>query len=127
MRSWTRWRAARPPKSVCSPNDTPPQLGHCPTPPRWNAAPTGRIFFGRRPLTPGHLCPTPDVVKGKEFLRRLRRHGVSIIEGRGKGGHVWVIHQGRRTTVPTHGSRDMDPDFLKDICRQLGLDPKDVL
>ncbi len=66
-------------------------------------------------------------MKGKEFLRRLRRHGVSIIEGRGKGGHVWAIHQARRTTVPIHGNRDMDPDFLKDICRQFGLDPKDVL
>jgi len=78
-------------------------------------------------LTKGHLCPTCDTVKGKEFIKRLKRNGVEIIEGRGKGGHVWAIHNGRKTTVPCHGSADVDPNFLKLICKQLGLDPDDVL
>ena len=78
-------------------------------------------------LTIGHLCPISELVKGKEFIKRLKRNGVEIIEGRGKGGHVWAIHNGRKTTVPFHGSTDVDPNFLKMICKQLGLDPGDVL
>lgn len=70
-----------------------------------------------------YKCP----VKGKELIKRLKRNGVEIIEGRGKGGHVWAIHNGRKTTVPCHGSADVDPNFLKMICKQLGLDPDDVL
>lgn len=78
-------------------------------------------------MTTGLFCPTCGFVKGKEFIKRLRRNGVEIIEGRGKGGHVWAIHNGKKTTVPVHGSADVDPVFLKQICKQLGLDPDAVL
>ena len=64
-------------------------------------------------------------MKGKEFLKRLRKNGVEIITGRGKGGHVLARINNRSATVPVHGSKDMDPAFLKAICAQLGLDPKD--
>ncbi|QLA20599.1 addiction module toxin, HicA family [Desulfolutivibrio sulfoxidireducens] len=112
---------------VFSPKFPPPPLGHCPTPAPSERRAVGAAFLGHRPLTPGHFCPTCPHVKNKEFLRRLRRHGVELIEGKGKGGHVWAIHNGMKTTIPVHGGRDMDPDFLKDICKQLGLAPKDVL
>lgn len=66
-------------------------------------------------------------MKGKQFIQKLRRSGVRIIEGRGKGGHVLAVHHDKQATVPFHGAKDIDPDFLKMICRQLGLDPNDIL
>ena len=66
-------------------------------------------------------------MKAKQFLQRLRAAGVEIDESRGKGGHVLARHKGRWTTVPVHGSADLGPNFLKKICKQLGLDPTEVL
>ena len=66
-------------------------------------------------------------MKGKQFLRRLKKAGVEIISGRGKGGHVLAKYKGRQATIPVHGDRDLSLPFLKMVCKQLGLDPKDVL
>jgi len=66
-------------------------------------------------------------MKAKQFLRRLREAGAEIDESRGKGGHVLVRFRGRWTTVPVHGAVDLGPDFLRRICKQLGMDPKQVL
>ncbi len=66
-------------------------------------------------------------MKGRQLIRRLKTAGVEIIESRGKGGHVIARYRGRQTTVPTHGSRDIGPDFIRDLCKQLGLEPKRVL
>lgn len=66
-------------------------------------------------------------MKGRQLVRRLEAAGVEIIETRGKGGHVVARYAGRQTTIPTHGSRDLGPNFIRLICKQLGLDPKKVL
>jgi mRNA interferase HicA len=66
-------------------------------------------------------------MKGRQLIRRLRAAGVEIVERRGKGGHVPARYQGRQATVPIHGGRDIGPDFIRDVCKQLGLDPKRVL
>jgi predicted RNA binding protein YcfA (HicA-like mRNA interferase family) len=66
-------------------------------------------------------------MKGRQLIRRLKAAGVEIIESRGKGGHVIARYRGRQTTVPVHGSRDIGPDFIRDLCKQLGLDSKRVL
>jgi predicted RNA binding protein YcfA (HicA-like mRNA interferase family) len=66
-------------------------------------------------------------MKAKQFVQKLERVGVEIDRKRGKGGHVLARYQGRWTTVPMHGSADLGPDFIKRICRQLGLNPKEVL
>jgi len=66
-------------------------------------------------------------MKGRQFLQKLRKIGVVIIEGRGKGGHCLVKYNGRQTTIPVHGDADMGNIFLKKICKQLGIDPKSVL
>jgi mRNA interferase HicA len=66
-------------------------------------------------------------MKGRQLIRRLKAAGVEIIKSRGKGGHVVARYRGRQTTVPIHGSRDLGPDFIRDLCKQLGLDPKSVL
>lgn len=68
-----------------------------------------------------------DIMKAKQFLRKLREQGVEIIEGRGKGSHVLVIYKGKRSTVPFHKGKDLDRNFMREICRQLGIDPNDVL
>ena len=66
-------------------------------------------------------------MKARQFIRRLKKAGAEIVSGRGKGGHVLAKHQGRQATVPIHGGKDLSPAFLKMVCKQLGLDPKDIL
>lgn len=66
-------------------------------------------------------------MKGKEFLRKLLAYGVVIEKGRGKGGHVRASYKEAWTTIPTHGSNDIAPTFLKRICKQLGIDPSEIL
>jgi mRNA interferase HicA len=66
-------------------------------------------------------------VKGRELMRKLRRAGVAIEPRRGKGGHFRVRYRGRSSVVPMHGDKDIGPDLIRDICKQLGLDPKRVL
>lgn len=66
-------------------------------------------------------------MKGRQLIRRSKAAGVEIVESRGKGGHVVARYGDRQTTVPIHGSRDIGPDFIRDLCQQLGLDPKRVL
>ena len=66
-------------------------------------------------------------MKSREFIKRLKRNGVEIALNRGKGGHVWAIYQGKKTTIPVHGSTDFDPQFLKVLCKQLGIEPEKVL
>lgn len=53
--------------------------------------------------------------------------GVAISKGRGKGGHVLAKFEGKGTTIPCHGAKDVDPEFLKRICKQLGIEPKEIL
>jgi predicted RNA binding protein YcfA (HicA-like mRNA interferase family) len=66
-------------------------------------------------------------MKGRPFARRLRKAAVEIIKGRGKGGHVLGCFEGRQTMIPVHGDIDYGPQFLRRICRQLGLDPNEVI
>lgn len=66
-------------------------------------------------------------VKGRELLRRLRRLGVEIEPRRGKGGHVRVRYRGRSSVVPMHGDKDIGPNLVHAICKQLDLDPKSIL
>jgi mRNA interferase HicA len=65
--------------------------------------------------------------EGRQLIRRLKAPGVEVIDSRGMGGHVIVGYRNRQTTVPVHGSCDIGPDFIRDLCKQLGLDPKRVL
>ena len=66
-------------------------------------------------------------MQAREFLRCLRRAGAEIVAKRGKGSHVLVRYEGRSSTVPVHGGLDLDPDFLREVCKQLGLKPQEVL
>jgi len=65
-------------------------------------------------------------MKVKQFIQKLRRIGVEIVEGRGKGGHVLAKYKENQATIPVHGDADMGPVFLKKICKQLGIEFKDI-
>ena len=62
-------------------------------------------------------------IKGRQLIRRLGAAGVQIIQSRGKGGHVVARYRDRQTTVPIHRGRDIGPNFIREIRKQLGLDP----
>lgn len=64
-------------------------------------------------------------MKTKQLLRKLTALGVTVISGRGKGGHVGLEHEGRQTVLAVH-SKDVPPHHIKTICKQLGIDPKDL-
>jgi predicted RNA binding protein YcfA (HicA-like mRNA interferase family) len=66
-------------------------------------------------------------MKAREFIRRLKKNGVEVIEGRGKGGHVLARYHGKQATIPVHGSKDVAPVFLQEICKQLGIDHTNIL
>ncbi|MDQ3564205.1 MAG: hypothetical protein M3436_08730 [Pseudomonadota bacterium] len=36
-------------------------------------------------------------------------------------------HKARQTTIPAHGDADFDPALLRRVCKQLGIDPDDIL
>ena len=55
-----------------------------------------------------------------ELLRKLCRAGARIVTGRGKGDHVMVVLNGRRTFVPT-GSGEIKQGTLLGILKTLEL------
>lgn len=65
-------------------------------------------------------------MKVKQFIQKLRKIDVVIVEGRGKGGHVLAKYKGKQTTIPVHGDADMGNIFLKKICKQLGINFEDI-
>ena len=65
-------------------------------------------------------------MKTKQFIQKLRRMGVEIIEKRGKGGHVLAKYKGKQTTIPVHSNVDFGNIFLKQICSQLGINFQDI-
>lgn len=65
-------------------------------------------------------------MKAKQFIKKLEAIGVDVIPGRGKGGHCRLELNGRRSVLSVHGARDLGPEYMKTVCRQLGLNPKDV-
>jgi predicted RNA binding protein YcfA (HicA-like mRNA interferase family) len=66
-------------------------------------------------------------MKPKQAMRKFRQAGVEVEPGRGKGGHYMIRYEGKWATFPVHGDRDIGPDFIKKLCRQLGLDWRKVL
>ena len=81
------------------------------------------IFY----LTIGHNCPNIKFVKAKQLIRKLKKHGVEFIRSRGKGGHQLAKYRGKQTTIPVYGDGDLGPQFVKTLCKQLGINPDDIL
>ena len=66
-------------------------------------------------------------MKARELIRKLRKHGVKFIKSRGKGGHLLARYRGKQTTIPVHGDADLGPNFIKMLCKQLGINPDDII
>lgn len=66
------------------------------------------------------------VLKPREVVARLERLG--FVELRQRGSHKQFRHaDGRVTTVPFHQGRDVSPLLLRQICRDIGVEPDDLL
>ena len=62
----------------------------------------------------------------KEAARILENLG--FVQVRQRGSHRQFRHpDGRQTTVPDHGSRDLSPILLRQIIKDIGLTPDDFL
>jgi predicted RNA binding protein YcfA (HicA-like mRNA interferase family) len=66
-------------------------------------------------------------MKTGQLIRKLKKLGVEFIKSRGKGGHQLAKYKGKQVTVPVHGVADIGPIFIKKLCKQLGIDPEDIL
>ena len=66
------------------------------------------------------------MVSADEVLKALARGGFAV--SRVRGSHTMVKHQdGRWTTVPVHGNRDIDPHLLIQILREAGMTREEFL
>ena len=64
--------------------------------------------------------PPVPVLKPREVIAILRKLGFT--EVRQRGSHKRFRHpDGRATTVPVHGGRDVSPILLRRIAREVGL------
>ncbi|HTB62664.1 MAG TPA: type II toxin-antitoxin system HicA family toxin [Opitutales bacterium] len=70
----------------------------------------------------GHI----PVLKPGEVIRILER--LAFVQVRQKGSHRQFRHpDGRGTTVPDHRGRDLSPFLLRQIARDIGLTPEELL
>ncbi|HET7456425.1 MAG TPA: type II toxin-antitoxin system HicA family toxin [Gemmatimonadaceae bacterium] len=66
------------------------------------------------------MSPKPPVLKPREVIALLTRHGFT--EARQRRSHKQFRHlDGRSTTVPVHAGRDIAPTLLRQIARDVGL------
>lgn len=66
------------------------------------------------------------VLKAKDVTAILERMG--FVEVRQRGSHKQFRHpDGRSTTVPMHGSRDISPILLRQIAKDIGLTIEELL
>jgi predicted RNA binding protein YcfA (HicA-like mRNA interferase family) len=66
------------------------------------------------------------VLKPREVVTILERLGFR--EARQRGSHKQFRHpDGRSTTVPFHGSRDISPTLLRQIARDIGMSADELL
>ncbi len=63
------------------------------------------------------------MMNADQFIRSLRREGVTVEPGKGKGGHVGLRKEERFSVCPTHGgSKQLGTGLMRAIRKQLGLD-----
>lgn len=66
------------------------------------------------------------VLKPREVMRILERLGFAVV--RQRGSHIQYRHpDGRCTTVPFHGGRDISPILLRQIAKDIGLTVEEFL
>jgi predicted RNA binding protein YcfA (HicA-like mRNA interferase family) len=71
------------------------------------------------------MSPRIPALTARDLLRILQRHGFVIV--RQSGSHAILRHpDGRRTTVPVHGKRDIGRGLLHQIMRDADLSVDDL-
>ena len=66
------------------------------------------------------------VLQPREVVARLERLGFA--EVRQRGSHKQFRHpDGRVTTVPFHQGRDVSPLLVRQICRDIGVEPDEFV
>ncbi|HYO92312.1 MAG TPA: type II toxin-antitoxin system HicA family toxin [Pyrinomonadaceae bacterium] len=66
------------------------------------------------------------VLKPREVIAILER--LDFVEVRQRGSHKQFRHpDGRSTTVPLHGGRDISPILLRQIAKDIGLTVDEML
>ena len=69
------------------------------------------------------------VMRADDLMRRLRRlasaRGWEIKERDGRGSHIVVTLNGRRSVVPMHRG-DIPTGTYRGVLKQLGLEPEDL-
>jgi predicted RNA binding protein YcfA (HicA-like mRNA interferase family) len=64
--------------------------------------------------------PKLPVLKPREVVALLVKRGFTCV--RQRGSHMQFRHaDGRATTVPDHGGRDISPSLLRQIARDIGM------
>ena len=66
------------------------------------------------------------VLKPREVIQILQ--GLGFEQVRQRGSHVRLRHvDGRVTTVPVHGGRDISPALLRQIAKDVGLTAREFV
>ena len=72
------------------------------------------------------MSPRLPALTARDLLRILQQHGFSVV--RQSGSHAILRHpDGRRTTVPIHGKRDLGRGLLHQIMRDADLSVEDLV
>lgn len=71
------------------------------------------------------MTPRLPQLSAHDLIRLLQRHGFAF--ERQSGSHaVYRHHDGRRTTVPIHGKRDIGRGLVRRILKDAGLTAEDI-
>lgn len=71
------------------------------------------------------MSPHLPVLTARELIVVLKKHGFEL--DRQSGSHAIFIHiDGRRTTVPIHGKRDIGKGLLRQIMKDAELSIDDL-
>ena len=66
------------------------------------------------------------VLKPRDVVALLERRGFACV--RQRGSHMQFRHpDGRGTTVPDHGGRDISPSLLRQIARDIGITAEELV
>lgn len=70
--------------------------------------------------------PKLPILRPREVISALERLGFVCV--RQRGSHMQFRHpDGRCTTVPNHGSRDIAPSLLRQIIKDIQITPDEFL
>jgi predicted RNA binding protein YcfA (HicA-like mRNA interferase family) len=71
------------------------------------------------------MSPKLPTLNAREIIRILQARG--FVQVRQSGSHAVFRHpDGRRTTVPIHGARDVGRGLLRQILRDADITPEDL-